>query len=160
MSRLLFGAVLLMNWTSLAEAGTLFVGTANVIDGDTIEIQGQRIRLFGVDVPEGRQTCLDAEGRAWRCGQRAAMELADLIGRATVHCEQRDRDRNRRVVAVCRTGNQDLGGWMTGNGWAVASRRYSIDYVRDEDAARRRNLGIWAGQFDMPWDWRATRRGR
>lgn len=160
MSRLLLGAVLLMSCASLAEARTSFVGTASVIDGDTIEIHGQRIRLFGVDAPEGRQTCVDAAGRVWRCGQRAAMELADMIGKAIVHCEQRDRDRNRRVVAVCRTGSQDLGRWMTGRGWAVASRRYSIDYVRDEDAARRGNLGIWASHFDMPWDWRATQRGR
>ena len=158
MSRLLLGAVLLMSCASLAEERTSFVGTASVIDGDTIEIHGQRIRLFGVDAPEGRQTCVDAARRAWGCGKRAAMELADLIGRATVHCKQRDRDRNRCVVPVCRTGNQDFGGWMTGNGWAVASRRYSIEYVRDEEAARRRNLGICQRRSNSRPAWRCKSR--
>ena len=160
MSRLLLGAILLMNWASIADARTSFIGTASVIDGDTIEIHGQRIRLFGVDAPESRQTCVDAAGRAWRCGQRAALEPADLVGRTTIHCEQRDRDRYRRIVARCSKGGEDLGRWMVGRGWAVASRGYSNDYIRDENAAQRANRGIWASRFEMPWDWRAARRGR
>ena len=59
-------------------------GVASVMDADTIEIHGQRIRLHGIDAPEGGQTCLDAAGRNWRCGQRAALALQDLIGRRTV----------------------------------------------------------------------------
>lgn len=160
MMRLMLGAMLAVSMASIADARTLVVGVASVIDGDTIEIHGQRIRLFGVDAPESRQTCVDAVGRDWRCGQRAAMELADLFGSSTVRCEQRDRDRNRRIVAVCLSGNQDLGRWMVLQGWAVASRSYSTDYIRDEDAAHHANRGIWASRFEMPWDWRADRRGR
>ena len=160
MRRLLLGTMLAVSMASIADARTLVVGVASVIDGDTIEIHGQRIRLFGVDAPESRQTCVDAAGRDWRCGQRAAMELADMIGSSTVRCEQRDRDRNRRIVAVCHKGSEDLGRWMVGQGWAVASRSYSTDYIRAEEAAHGASRGIWASRFEMPWDWRADRRGR
>lgn len=160
MRRFLFGAVLAFALAGGAGAQTSVVGVASVIDGDTIQIRGQRIRLFGVDAPESRQICVDAAGRGWRCGQRAALELSDMIGRATVRCEQRDWDRYRRLVAVCRKGSQDVGRWMAVNGWAVASRRYSVDYVHDEEAAHQASRGIWASRFEMPWDWRADRRGR
>lgn len=160
MRRLLLGAMLLLTLARVADAQTTVVGVASVIDGDTIEIHGQRIRLFGVDAPESRQICVDAAGQDWRCGQRAALELADMIGRSTVRCEQRDRDRNGRIVAVCHKGSEDLGRWMVRDGWAVASRSYSTDYVRDEAAAQQAMRGVWSGQFEMPWDWRQARRRR
>jgi endonuclease YncB( thermonuclease family) len=73
-----------------------------MIDGDTIEIHGQGIRLHGIDTPEDGQTCDDASGKPYRCGQVAALALADKIGAGTVACEQRDTDRYGRIVAVCR----------------------------------------------------------
>ncbi len=133
-------------------------GTASVIDGDTIEIHGQRIRLHGIDAPESRQLCVLPTGKKWRCGQAAALALSDHIGRATIRCEPRDHDRYRRVVAVCFKGEDDLNRWMAANGWAVAYRNYSLDYVVDEDHARVAQLNIWSGRFEMPWDWRASRR--
>lgn len=133
-------------------------GVASVIDGDTIEIHGQRIRLFGIDAPEGGQLCVRPNGERWRCGQRASFALADRIGHAPVRCEPRDIDRYRRIVAVCFKGTEDLDRWMVANGWAVAYRRYSPDYIPDEDAARQIRLNIWSGDFEMPWDWRAQRR--
>jgi endonuclease YncB( thermonuclease family) len=86
--------------------------------------------------------------------------LADLIGRSIVSCQPRDRDRYGRIVAVCFKGISDLNRWMVANGWAVAYRRYSEDYLADEDAARRSRTNIWSGDFDMPWDWRAQRRSQ
>ena len=78
--------------------------------------------------------------------------------RATVRCEPRDIDRYRRIVAVCLKGTEDLNRWMVAKGWAVAYPRYSLDYVTDEDAARRKRINMWSGDFEMPWDWRAQRR--
>jgi endonuclease YncB( thermonuclease family) len=72
----------------------------------------------------------------------------------TIRCEHRDVDRYGRVVAVCFGGSEELNRWMVANGWAVAFRRYSLDYVADEDTARRNRTNIWSGAFDMPWDWR------
>ena len=140
---------------SAGYAQQTIVGTASVIDGDTIEVHGARIRMHGIDAPESRQECIRADGTSWRCGQQAALALSDRIGRATVRCEPRDRDRYGRVVAVCFKGAEDLDRWMVANGWAVAYRKYSLDYVADEERAKRAKLGIWSGSFEMPWDWRA-----
>jgi endonuclease YncB( thermonuclease family) len=129
------------------------VGTATVIDGDTIEIRGQRIRLHGIDAPEGGQLC-KRDGSPYRCGQRAALALADKIGRATVRCEQRDVDRYKRIVAVCSLGNVDLNALMVRQGWGIAYRQYSRDYVNDESAAQAEKAGIWAGRFIEPSRWR------
>src|SRR6185295_14474596 len=89
---------LLVSW---AAAAADLTGQASVIDGDTIEIHDQRIRLFGIDAPESRQTC-EAAGQTYRCGQQAVLALADRIGQRIVVCEGRDVDRYGRIVAVCR----------------------------------------------------------
>jgi endonuclease YncB( thermonuclease family) len=151
---------LLVSAVAPVDAQAPIIGVASVIDGDTIEIHGQRIRLFGIDAPESSQLCVRANGERWRCGQQASLALSDRIGRATVSCQPRDRDRYGRIVAVCFKGNEDLNRWMVANGWAVAYRRYSVDYIADEDVARQKQINIWSGDFDMPWDWRAQRRNR
>ena len=110
------------------------MGQATVIDGDTIEIHGQRIRLFGIDAPEAPQTCT-ASGKTYLCGQQAALALADQIGRSVVTCEQRDIDRYGRIVAICFAGGADLGSWLVEQGWALAFRRYSTAYVAQEQSA-------------------------
>lgn len=138
---------------SASSAPDEIVGVASVIDGDTLEIRGQRIRLYGVDAPESRQLC-DKVERQYRCGQAAALALADKIGQATVRCDQRDIDRYRRIVAICRVGAVDLNAWIVRQGWAVAYREYASDYVDEEIAAQSEKLGIWAGRFVIPSDWR------
>jgi endonuclease YncB( thermonuclease family) len=129
-------------------------GTASVIDADTIEIHGVRIRLHGIDAPEGRQQCHREDGTPWRCGQEAALVLADHIGHAVVRCEPSDRDRYGRVVAICYKGSEDINRWLVANGWAAAYREYSVDYVADENSARNEKRGVWPGNFEMPWEWR------
>ena len=133
------------------------VGQASVIDGDTIEIHGTRIRLFGIDAPEGGQTCT-ANGKLFRCGQQAAFALADMIGNKTVECRPKDSDRYGRIVAVCLAGGQNLNAWMVANGYALAYRYYSTDYVGQEEQAARSKLGMWRGEFIPPWEWRRGNR--
>ena len=138
-------------------SGTALSGTARVIDGDTLEIRSTRVRLHGIDAPESAQQCRDA-GRGWPCGREATRALAGRIGGRTVGCEARDRDRYGRVVAVCRTGGEDLNAWMVASGWAFAYRKYSRSYVAEERAAKAAMRGIWRGDVVPPWDWRKGKR--
>jgi endonuclease YncB( thermonuclease family) len=131
------------------------VGRASVIDGDTIEIHGIRIRLFGIDAPESRQLCTDRSGQQYRCGQVAALALADRIGQRTVHCEPRDTDRYGRTVAICSAGGENLNGWLVAQGHAVAYRRYGGKiFDTEETEARAAGRGVWQGEFQLPWEWR------
>lgn len=139
------------------QTNAMLSGIPRIIDGDTIRIGDTRIRLHGIDAPEAKQTCT-AGGKEWRCGFEATNALASLIGAHWVSCSQRDVDRYGRIVAVCRAGPIELNAWMVGNGWAVAYRQYSMEYVRDEDDAKKAQHGLWRGQFAMPWDWRREKR--
>jgi endonuclease YncB( thermonuclease family) len=134
------------------------LGTVAVIDGDTIEIHGERNRFDTIDAPESRQQCQAGDGTSYRCGQKSAFALADMIGRSTVTCQPKGHDRYRRIIAVCFKGNTNLNAWLVAQGWAVAFRKYGIDYIPQEDEARIARRGMWAGSFDMPWDWRARNR--
>lgn len=134
----------------------MLVGQASVIDGDTIEIHGTRIRMAGIDAPESRQFCTNAVGDEYRCGKAAAFALADQIGRAIVTCEGSERDRYKRLVATCFVSGADLNAWMIEQGLAVAYRKYSKFYVPQEEAAKAAHTGIWQGAFEMPWNWRKT----
>jgi len=139
----------------LSEAQPI-VGRASVIDGDTIEIAGQRIRLHGIDAPESRQLCSDAAGQRYRCGQRAALMLADWIdGAQPIRCVSRDRDRWGRVIAACTRGGADVVEWLVRKGHALDWPRYSGGkYADAQRAAKVRRMGVWQGRFVQPWDWR------
>jgi len=128
-------------------------GRAKLIDGDSFEIGSAGVRLFGVDAPEGRQSCT-RDGRDWNCGDAAAAELRRLVGARDVACVQRDTDSYGRIVAVCEVGGKDLGAEMVRAGFATAYRRYSDDYVDEEREARAARRGIWAGEFTPPEDYR------
>jgi len=152
----LIAALLFAPMLAMAETIT---GVSSVIDGDTLEVRGQRIRLHGIDAPESRQICIRADDTSLRCGQQAALALSDRIGRQQVSCRVRDTDRYGRAIAVCVQDGSDLNEWMVQQGWAVAYRRYSRDYIPAEEDARRSRRNIWSGQFDMPWNWRRAQRG-
>ena len=141
--------------SAIAFGAPLIECTATVIDGDTIEIRGERIRFDAIDAPESRQKCQAVDGTSYRCGQKSAFALSDMIGRGTVECEPKGHDRYRRTIATCFKGDTNLNAWMVVQGWAVAFRKYGIDYIPQEDDARLSRRGIWAGTFEMPWDWRA-----
>ena len=154
---ILVTAIVLSFIQSAPAAAENLTGQASVIDGDTIEIHGQRIRLFGIDAVESRQRC-SRGGKQWNCGKDSAFALADRIGRSAIDCRGVERDRYDRLVAVCFKGSEDLNRWMVEQGWAVAYRRYSMDYVKAEEAAKAAGRGLWSGSFEMPWDWRKTAR--
>ena len=137
--------------------GAMVSGPARVVDGDTLEVAGTRVRLHGIDAPESKQRCR-AGGRPWACGREATRALKARIGTRTVACETRDRDRYGRTVAVCRAGGADLNAWMVAHGWAFAYRRYAADYAGEEAAARAAGRGIWRGDVVAPWDWRRGER--
>ncbi|MFC0282545.1 thermonuclease family protein [Camelimonas abortus] len=135
-------------------------GQATIIDGDTLEIHGRRVRLHGIDAPESSQVCEDDSKRDVPCGRQAAFFLADLIGRRTVTCTQTGTDRYQRIVARCRVGEQDIGETMVKAGHALAYRRYSTEYVAAENAARASGVGMWRYDFLPPWEWRALEKLR
>ncbi len=132
-------------------------GPARVIDGDTLEIQGERIRLHGIDAPESRQLCR-LDGKPWQCGEAAASALTGKIARQPVTCEDLGRDRYKRIIGRCTVAGEDIESWMVANGWALAYRRYSLDYVDQEADARAARRGIWASEFVPPWEWRRGKR--
>ncbi len=139
-----------------ATAQDVLAGPARVIDGDTIEVRGQRLRLHGIDAPESAQSCTDSAGRSYRCGRAATNALAGLIGGGPVACRILDRGRYGRLIAVCYRNSVDLNGAMVSMGHALAYRQYGTPYVAHENAARARRLGVWQGNFAAPWDWRRS----
>jgi len=128
------------------------VGRASVIDADTVEIHGKRIRLHAIDAPESSQLCRDGSGADYRCGQQASLALADFIGTRPISCETTDIDRYQRIVAICSVGGADMNAWLVEKGHALAYRQYGRDYVSQEDRAREAGRGIWAGEFVAPGD--------
>ncbi len=132
-------------------------GTTRVIDGDSLEIAGERIRLHGIDAPESRQLCF-IDDRRWQCGKDVANILADFINNRSVTCEDLGRDRYKRIIGRCTVAGEDLGEWLVTNGWAVAYYLYSYEYSRAEHRAKSARHGIWAGEFVRPWEWRRGKR--
>ena len=132
-------------------------GSVRIIDGDTLEIAGERIRLWGVDAPERDQSCEDVAGRSYACGQRAKDALSDLVGGRTVTCNERDIDRYGRTVAQCSADGEDLGRRLVREGHALDYTRYSRGaHLPDELRARRATAGVWQGSFTRPEDWRKS----
>ena len=135
--------------TPVADGSTVS-GTPFVIDGDTLRFGTVHVRLWGIDAPEKHQSCGSDP-----CGLQATDAMRRLIGSDTVRCSQRDIDRYKRVVATCSAGGRDLGSAMVSAGMAVDYEHYSHRaYHAEQEQARNARRGIWAGDFEMPADWR------
>jgi endonuclease YncB( thermonuclease family) len=125
-----------------------------VTDGDTIKQGGAIYRLWGIDAPETKQVCPDG----WPAGHLATTRMQALISGRTVVCQEKDRDRYGRVVAICRASGEDLGAIMVREGLAWAFVRYSSDYVDHEARAKKEGRGVHAHGCAPAWEWRAQHR--
>ncbi len=131
-------------------------GYPTVVDGDTLRLNGERIRIVGIDAPETNQICTDASGRPWACGRVATQRLYAMISGGRVECTAKGRDRYGRTLASCAAGSVgDLGGAMVREGHAVG---YFGGYLLAEAGARLRQRGLWGGDFERPQDWRRRHR--
>ena len=132
-----------------AYAKTIF-GTAKIIDGDTIHIGNNKIRLHAIDAPEVDQKCTK-DNKKWRCGLESTRFLRKLIGNDQIQCDINGRDRYNRYIGVCYKNNINLNSEMVINGWAIAYRYYSSDYIKEEKIAKSKKAGIWIGEFEEPY---------
>lgn len=126
-----------------------------VIDGDSLQHEGESLRLEGIDAPELAQTC-ERERRTWPCGRQAREALARLVAAGPIECRWRRRDRYNRPLARCAAAGADLGRQMVEAGLAVAYGGYEAEAA----AARAAGRGIWAGTFEQPQEWRARHQPR
>ena len=124
-----------------------------ITDGDTIKINGEKIRFSGIDTPELRQTCLK-QGIQVPCGIEAKQMLIDKISDNKIVCIREGKDQYKRSLAECFVNDESLSSYLVKSGYAFAYRRYSKKFIADEDFARTNKIGMWAMKFDYPWDWR------
>jgi endonuclease YncB( thermonuclease family) len=155
--RLLLVISITFFWSILVSAGmaATLTGNAEIVDGDTIKVGGLAVRLYGIDAPEGRQTC-QREGNTYACGTEATRTLVKLIGGRTVECDVVGKDNYGRILGVCRAGETDLNATMVSQGWALAFVKYSDRYTQLQQTAEIAKVGLWAGSFIPPWDWRVS----
>jgi endonuclease YncB( thermonuclease family) len=138
-----------------AGAADDLTGRASVIDGDTLEIHGTRIRLWGVDAPEGSQLCRGDDSLQYRCGAKAASELDAFIAGRPLTCIPISLDQYQRTVATCSLGDVNLGEWLVRNGLAIDWPEYSKGkYDALQREAEHAGRGIWAGSYVEPWLYR------
>ena len=127
--------------------------TIKIVDGDTIHLNGKKIRFTGIDTPELKQTCLK-EGAKDPCGVKAKQILIDKIGNNSVECISEGEDQYKRTLAECFVNNESLSSYLVRSGYAFAYRKYSKKFIEDENYAKANKLGMWSMEFDYPWDFR------
>jgi endonuclease YncB( thermonuclease family) len=137
-------------------------GIAKVIDGDTIRINKKKIRFFGIDAPEKKQKCQKpwlsisfiTFNKDYQCGVISTNKLKSKIHNKFIICKSNTKDRYNRFIAECYKDKTNINRWMVSNGYAVAYKKYSKKFVSEENLAKKDKLGLWAGTFEMPWNWR------
>lgn len=139
------------------DLGTHVSGRAVVIDGDTLDVAGERIRLEGIDAPESDQTCSGGWFGTWKCGRASADHLRWLTGGRRVDCLSTGRDKYGRVLGLCTADGRDINAEMVRTGHAWAFVRYSTRYQIIEADARKARAGIWKGDAEPAWEFRARR---
>jgi len=147
--------ILLICYAPIASADVS--GTVRVIDGDTFDVGGVRVRLHGLDAPEQAQECETDQGTSFACGAWVTTTVAGLYDGRQAFCAQVDRDRYGRVVGRCQIGGEDVGARIVGDGLAFAYRKYSLVYDLDEKSAAVNDRGLHAYRVQSPAQFRATR---
>ena len=145
-------SIILLFFSNFVLAKTIN-GKPRIIDGDTIHIKSNKIRLHGIDAPETKQTC-KINDEVWFCGKQSTKELKNLINKQEVKCITNDVDIYNRFVAICYVNEININQWMVKSGWAIAYRYYSTDYIIEEKYARDNKLGIWKSEFLKPYAYR------
>ena len=133
--------------------GETIIGKPKIIDGDTIHIGNNKIRLHAIDAPETKQRCTK-NGIKWSCGLESTKFLKNLIGSNQVKCDTNGKDKYKRYIGICYKDNINLNSQMVINGWAVAYKYYSLDYIKEEMIAKSTKVGIWIGEFEEPYMFR------
>lgn len=128
-------------------------GAARVINGDTLVIEQQRVRLYGIDAPETRQRCW-ASGVRYNCADQAKATLTHLTRDKEVRCRLESYDPYGQFLGTCFAGALEINRELVRQGWALADRPFTMAYVADEAEAERRKAGLWIGEFETPWEWR------
>ena len=151
----IFNIVVIILFTlSIKVVASEISGTPSITDGDTIKILNKRIRFHGIDTPEKKQMCI-RNSKEYSCGEEATNALKRKIGGKSINCKVEDKlDRYKRYIGVCFLENVNLNKWMVRNGYAVAYRRYSKDYIEDENYAKKNKIGLWSSYFILPEKWR------
>ena len=134
-------------------SGNVYADNLKIVDGDTIHLNGEKIRFTGIDTPELKQTCIK-DGVKDPCGITAKQILIDKIGDNKVECISEGKDRYKRTLAECFVNNESLSSYLVRSGYAFAYRKYSKKFILDEDYAKTNKLGMWAMTFQYPWDFR------
>ena len=127
--------------------------TIKIVDGDTIHINNIKYRFHGIDAPEMKQTCKQ-NNQQIKCGVLARNALVKKIGNQNVRCKKITIDRYKRIIAECFVNDESLSKHLVRNGYAFAYRRYSKQFIEDENFAREQKLGLWQMQFEYPWNYR------
>lgn len=137
-------------------------GVPRVIDGDSLEINNNKIRLFGIDAPEKKQICkkpflsisfLNFQ-KKYKCGLISTIKLKNLIGNKIIKCISESKDKYNRFLSICYLEKKNINSWLVKNGYAVAYKKYSKKFILEEQYARKNKLGIWQGAFQYPEEWR------
>ena len=132
-----------------------FADNLKIVDGDTIVLNGEKIRFSGIDTPELKQTCLKDDQKV-SCGMSAKMLLAEKIGNAIPECISEGKDTYKRTLAECFVNGESLSKFLVRSGYAFAYRKYSTKFIKDEEFAKENKLGMWSMKFEYPWDFRKT----
>ena len=136
-----------------------FADSLRVVDGDTIVLNGEKIRFTGIDTPELKQTCMQ-DDQELDCGMTAKMLLVKKIGNNTPECISEGKDVYKRTLAECFINGESLSSYLVRSGYAFAYRKYSKKFIKDEEYAKKNKIGMWVMEFEFPWNFRKNKSKR